>query len=81
MDSVLLAARLLLAAIFLVAAIGKLLDLRGSRASLVGFGVPERAAAFFGTALPCAELPVAIALIRRPTAPHGAVARARNSAG
>jgi peroxiredoxin len=60
--------------VFLVAAVGKLLDLPGSRASLVGFGVPERAAAFLGTLLPFAELAVAIALVFRPTAQWGAIA-------
>lgn len=72
MDSVVLAARVALAAVFLTAAVGKLLDLRGSRASLVGFGLPERPAAVFGTVLPFAELAVAIALIPRPSAQWGA---------
>jgi peroxiredoxin len=73
MDSVVLAARLLLCAVFVVAAVGKLLDLDGSRRSLVGFGLPERAANAFGTALPFAELAVAVLLIPRPTAQWGAV--------
>ena len=62
-DSVVLGVRLVLAAIFFVAAIGKLLDLPSSRQSLVGFGVPQRAASILGTMLPAAELAVAIALI------------------
>jgi peroxiredoxin len=73
MDEVVLAARAVLVVVFATAAIGKLLDLAGSRASLVGFGVPERLAAYLGTALPFAELAVAIALIPRPTAQWGAV--------
>ena len=73
MDTVLLAARLALAAVFATAAVGKLLDLPGSRSSLVGFGVPERAAAILGTALPFAELAVAVALVPRPTAQWGAI--------
>jgi peroxiredoxin len=73
MDSVVLAARLLLCAVFVVAAIGKLVDLEGSRRSLVGFGVPQPLANVFGTALPFAELAVAILLIPRPTALWGAV--------
>ena len=73
MSSVVLAARLLLAAVFAIAAVGKLIDLRGSRASLVGFGVPQRPAAILGTVLPFAELAVAIALVPASTALWGAV--------
>ena len=72
MSSVVLAARLLLAGVFAVAAVGKLADLRGSRASLVGFGLPKGPAAVLGTALPLAELTVAIALVPRPSAIWGA---------
>jgi peroxiredoxin/uncharacterized membrane protein YphA (DoxX/SURF4 family) len=73
MDSVVLAARLVLCAVFVVAAIGKLIDLPASRRSLVGFGVPERPAAILGTLLPFAELAVAIALLFEPTAQWGAL--------
>src|SRR5690348_6208001 len=73
MDTVVLAARAVLVAVLATAAIGKLLDLPASRASLVGFGVPQGAAAIFGTLLPFAELAVAIALVFRPTAQWGAV--------
>jgi peroxiredoxin/uncharacterized membrane protein YphA (DoxX/SURF4 family) len=73
MDTVVLAARLLLCGVFVVAAVGKLMDLPGSRQSLVGFGVPERAANVLGTALPFAELAVAIALLFHPTALAGAI--------
>jgi peroxiredoxin len=72
MHSVVLAARLILAAVFVVAAIGKLADLPGSRASLVGFGLPQRASAVLGTLLPLAELAVAVALIAEPSAQWGA---------
>jgi uncharacterized membrane protein YphA (DoxX/SURF4 family) len=72
MDSVVLAARLLLAAVFVVAAVGKFMDLPGSRRSLVGFGVPEGLSNALGTVLPVAELAVAIALIPRPSAQWGA---------
>src|SRR3954451_3747287 len=72
MDSVVLAVRLVLAAIFAVAAVGKLLDLKESRASLVGFGVPEPLARIAGTILPFAELAVAIALIPSASATAGA---------
>ena len=73
MSSVVLAARIVLAVVFLVAAIGKFADLRGSRASLVGFGVPERAAAVLGTLLPVAELAVAVTPLPRPSAQWGGV--------
>jgi len=73
MSSVVLAARLLLTAVFAVAAVGKIMDLKGSRASLAGFGVPPGAAAILGTILPVAELAVAIALVPRPSAVWGAV--------
>jgi uncharacterized membrane protein YphA (DoxX/SURF4 family) len=72
-DSAVLGIRVLLAAIFVVAAIGKLLDLPGSRRSLVGFGVPQRAASVLGTLLPFAELAAAVALVPAPTARWGAV--------
>jgi len=74
MDVVVLAVRVGLAAVFTIAAVGKLLDLRGSRESLAGFGVPERAARVLGTLLPVAELATAVALLLRPSARWGAVA-------
>lgn len=74
MDSVVLAARVLLAAIFITAAVGKLLDLKGSRDSLVGFGLPQGLANVLGTLLPFAELAVAIALLARPSATAGGLA-------
>lgn len=63
METALLLLRLALAAVFVAAAVGKLADLRGSRAALVGFGVPAPVAAVGGTLLPLAELTVAVALI------------------
>jgi uncharacterized membrane protein YphA (DoxX/SURF4 family)/thiol-disulfide isomerase/thioredoxin len=72
-DAVLLSIRGVLAVVFLVAAVGKLFDLRGSRRALEEFGVPPRAARLGGIALPAAELAVAIALLIRPTARCGAV--------
>jgi thiol-disulfide isomerase/thioredoxin len=61
-----------LAAVFLVAAAGKLLDLPGSRRALEEFGVPARVAALAGPALPLGELAVAVALLIRPVAVAGA---------
>jgi hypothetical protein len=63
-----------LAAVFVTAGVGKLLDLRGSSRALFGFGVPERVAAIGGPLLPVAELATAIALVLRPSARWGAVA-------
>ena len=73
MDAVLLSVRCLLAAVFLVASVGKLLDLAGSRRALEEFGVPARVAEVGGVALPLVELAVAIALLIRPTARWGAL--------
>lgn len=73
MGSAALAARLVLAAVFVVAGVGKLMDLRGSRRALVGFGVPESVANIAGTGLPIAELATAALLVFRPTAVVGAV--------
>src|SRR5215212_5398116 len=74
MDVVLLIARLLLAAVFLVAGVAKLLDLRGSRAAMSGFGVPERLAGPLGLILPLVEIGVAILLLPVSTARWGALA-------
>src|SRR5579884_385951 len=63
MPQALLIARLILAAVFLVAGVTKLADLAGSRRAMAGFGVPERLAAPAGFLLPLAELAIAIALI------------------
>jgi len=73
-SALLLSARGVLAAVFLLAAVGKLLDLAGSRKALEEFGVPVRVAALAGPALPLAELAVAAALLIRPTAVAGAAA-------
>ncbi len=73
MDALLLSIRCLLAAVLIVAAIGKLLDLGGSRRALVEFGVPARSARLGGVVLPLAELAVAIALLFVPTSRWGAV--------
>ncbi len=74
MGAPLLIARLLLAAVFAVAGVAKLLDLPGSRRAVGEFGVPARAAAVLGTLLPLAELAIAGALLAGPTAATGAVA-------
>ncbi|MCA1645961.1 MAG: hypothetical protein LC797_11025 [Chloroflexi bacterium] len=68
MGTVLLGARLVLVAVFTTAAVGKLLDLPGSRRALVDFGVSESIAGVGGTALPLVELATAVGLLVRPSA-------------
>jgi uncharacterized membrane protein YphA (DoxX/SURF4 family)/peroxiredoxin len=62
-QGVLLAARLVLAAVFVVAAVAKLVDLPGSRRSLEQFGVPVRLGPAVAVVLPLMELAVAVALV------------------
>ena len=59
MDAVLLIARLALAAVFVLAGVGKLLDLKGSQEAVKNFGVPESLARPAGLALPVVELAIA----------------------
>ena len=70
---------MLLAGVFVVAAIAKLLDRAGTRETLAEFGVPARAAAPGAVALPLLELAIAVALIPAATAVPGAVAGARDA--
>jgi peroxiredoxin/uncharacterized membrane protein YphA (DoxX/SURF4 family) len=74
MDTAVLLIRVLLAGVFVLAGIGKLLDLEGSRRSLRDFGVPARLANPAGLILPLTELAVAALLIFQPTAQWGALA-------
>src|SRR5229473_3648154 len=73
MDVVLFIARLLLAAVFIVAGFAKLADLPGSRQALRDFGVPAVLANPFGVLLPLAEIAVAVALIPSASAWWGAL--------
>lgn len=66
--------RVVLAAVFVTAAVGKLLDRSGSRFALRGFGVPPGVAAVASEVLPVVELAIAVALLLRPTAQWGAIA-------
>jgi methylamine dehydrogenase accessory protein MauD len=74
MATAVLGARVLLAAVFAVAGIGKLRDLNGSRRAMRDFGIPARVAVAAGTLLPLAELAVAVGLVIRPSAQWAAVA-------
>lgn len=67
MGTAVLIARLGLAAVLLVAGVGKLLDVDASRSAVEGFGVPKRVARVGGTLLPFAEIAIAIALVVRPS--------------
>jgi uncharacterized membrane protein YphA (DoxX/SURF4 family)/peroxiredoxin len=71
-DFTLLAARLLLAAVFFLAGATKLVDPLGSRRSLRDFGLPPALARPTVLLLPVAELAVAIALIPTALAWYGA---------
>lgn len=73
MDYVLLLARIILAVVFLVAGIGKLLDLKGSKSAMLGFGLPESLARPAAIALPIVELITAVLLIPKSTAWWGAI--------
>ena len=73
MDALLLAARLILAAVFVVSGVSKLFDLSGSQAAMRSFGVPERFTRAGGIALPIAELVIAVLLIPAATAQWGAL--------
>ena len=73
MGAALLAVRLLLAGVFLIAGVAKLADLAGSRRAVVGLGVPERLAGVVGVGLPAFELMVAVLLIPSATARLGAL--------
>src|SRR5918997_2835193 len=68
MDTAILFARLLLAAVFVVAGIAKLADREGSRRAIADFGAPAALSAPLGFLLPLAELAVAAALIPTATA-------------
>lgn len=73
MDALLLIARLGLAAVFGLAAVGKFLDLKGSQQAVEDFGVPRRFAALIGLALPVVEALVAIFLLPVGTARYAAI--------
>ena len=73
MEIVLLLIRLTLFAIFALAGIGKLLDLKGSEKAVKDFGTPEEFAKFFAVALPFAEIVFAVCLLFVETAWLGAI--------
>ncbi|MFN8592881.1 MAG: redoxin domain-containing protein [Thermomicrobiales bacterium] len=74
MEALLLAARLILAAVFVVSGVAKLLDLSGGQKAMRSFGVPESMTSSAGILLPIVELLVAVLLIPTATAKWGALA-------
>jgi len=73
MEIILLLIRLFLFAIFALAGIGKLLDLKGSEKAVKDFGTPEELAKFFAVALPFAEIVFAVCLLFVETSWLGAI--------
>jgi hypothetical protein len=72
-SGVLLTARLVLAVVLALAAVGKLLDPRGARRAAREFGVPVRLAGPVAIVLPLVELAAAVALVGRGSARWGAL--------
>ncbi len=72
MEIILLLIRLFLFGIFVVAGIGKLLDLEGSKKAVKDFGVPKDLAKPISVALPIAEIVIAFFLLATVTARIGA---------
>ncbi len=73
MEIILLLIRIVLFAIFALAGIGKLLDLKGSEKAVKDFGTPEEFAKFFAVALPFAEIVFGVCLLFVETSWLGAV--------
>jgi peroxiredoxin/uncharacterized membrane protein YphA (DoxX/SURF4 family) len=73
MDAALLIARLVLAAVFSLAGVAKLSDLKGSRQAIIEFGLPAGLASSLALLLPLAELGVGAALIAASSAWWGAL--------
>jgi peroxiredoxin/uncharacterized membrane protein YphA (DoxX/SURF4 family) len=73
MEILLLLIRLFLAAVFIVAGVGKLLDLEGSKKSVIAFGTPEDLAKTMSIAIPFAEIVFGVCLLFVSTAWIGSV--------
>ena len=74
MDSAVLAARMLVAALFVIAAVTKLGDPAGTARAIVDFGGRRRYAPIGARLLPLLELSIAVALLIQPLAVAGAIA-------
>lgn len=73
MDIVLLIVRLILFAVFALAAVGKFLDFEGSQKAVKDFGTPEEFAKTLAVALPFAEIVFAFCLLFVSTSWLGAI--------
>jgi peroxiredoxin/uncharacterized membrane protein YphA (DoxX/SURF4 family) len=73
MDAALLIARLVLAAVFILAGVAKLSDFKGSHKAIIDFGLPALLASPLALLLPLAELGAAAALIPASSAWWGAL--------
>jgi uncharacterized membrane protein YphA (DoxX/SURF4 family)/peroxiredoxin len=73
MQSVIMAMRLVLSAVFGVAGVAKLLDRRGTREAVLNFGAPASFVASIVILLPLSELAVAVTLLPGQTAWWGAL--------
>jgi uncharacterized membrane protein YphA (DoxX/SURF4 family) len=74
MGSIVLGARLILAAVFATAGVAKAVDRAGTRRSLGEFGVPANLLPVVAVLLPLVELTTAILLVPAPLARAGAIA-------
>lgn len=63
MEVLLLLIRIFLAAVFIVAGVGKFLDLEGSKKSVIAFGTPEDLAKTMSIAIPFAEIVFGVCLL------------------
>jgi peroxiredoxin/uncharacterized membrane protein YphA (DoxX/SURF4 family) len=73
METILLLIRLVLFAVFSLAAIGKFLDLKGAEKAVKDFGTPAEFARFFAIALPFAEIVFAVCFLFISTSWVGAI--------
>lgn len=73
METLVLVLRVVLALVFATAGVGKLLDREGSAKALRDFGLGDGVARIGGTALPIAELAVALGLLFPPTVTIAAI--------
>src|SRR5919109_26358 len=76
MDAILLSARLILAAVFVVAGVAKLADREGTVEAVTAFGVPSRLGGVVAGPLPLFELAAGALVVASDTARAGAVVAA-----
>jgi peroxiredoxin len=74
MDLVLAVVQMVLAIVFVISAVAKLLDRQGSARAAAGFGVPVTLAPLSGSVLPLVEIGIVVGLISTVTAKYAAFA-------